>query len=299
MMDTVYKKDENVLCFHGPLMYEAKILKAEYWSALDHGENEGNHYFVHYKGWKQKWDEWVPESRICKINEENLARQKDLQAIHAIRRDEGKKGGGDGAQSIAGSKRKHNNQTSSSQRETSVESEADYLKRPEIQLTIPDILKVQLVDDWEYITKEQRLVSLPRQPTVQQVLQEYKEQAVQKVKLQLQKDIIAEVVAGLQVYFDRALGNILLYRQERLQYADFIKQNPDCLTSPSLFYGAEHLLRLFVQMPSLVAHTTMDQDSILLLRDQMTSIVEYLAKNQDKFFMKEYDNAPPEYLTRH
>ncbi|KAJ2303608.1 Esa1p-associated factor, partial [Coemansia sp. RSA 2704] len=38
----------------------------------------GPHYFVHYKGWKQTWDEWVDESRALKFTEENLAKQKAL-----------------------------------------------------------------------------------------------------------------------------------------------------------------------------------------------------------------------------
>lgn len=31
------------------------------------------------------------------------------------------------------------------------------MKRPEIKITIPDALKVQLVDDWEAITKNQQV----------------------------------------------------------------------------------------------------------------------------------------------
>ena len=31
-----------------------------------------NLYFVHYNGWSKKWDEWVDESRILKINALNL-----------------------------------------------------------------------------------------------------------------------------------------------------------------------------------------------------------------------------------
>jgi hypothetical protein len=59
------------------------------------------------------------------------------------------------------------------------------------------------------------------------------------------------VIAGLQVYFDRALGANLLYRSERLQYAEIRKQY---VTGPtvkvgeekdmSTIYGAEHLVRL-------------------------------------------------------
>jgi mortality factor 4-like protein 1 len=46
-----FKEKESVLCYHGPLMYEAKILKAEFWEDRDDLE-DGPYYFVHYRGWK-------------------------------------------------------------------------------------------------------------------------------------------------------------------------------------------------------------------------------------------------------
>lgn len=55
-MSISYAPSERVLCYHGPLIYEAKVLKAENWD-----ENTtklgsiGPHYYVHYKGWKQTW----------------------------------------------------------------------------------------------------------------------------------------------------------------------------------------------------------------------------------------------------
>jgi len=48
---------------------------------------------------------------------------------------------------------------------------------------------------------------------------------------------------GIQLYFDRALGNILLYRFEREQYNNIIKENEE--KSMSEVYGVEHLIRLF------------------------------------------------------
>ena len=46
--------NERVLCYHGPLIYEAKILKAETWDERNTQSGVvGPHYYVHYKGWKQ------------------------------------------------------------------------------------------------------------------------------------------------------------------------------------------------------------------------------------------------------
>ena len=49
-----FNPNERVLCYHGPLIYEAKILKAETWDATNTQTGAlGVHYYVHYKGWKQ------------------------------------------------------------------------------------------------------------------------------------------------------------------------------------------------------------------------------------------------------
>lgn len=71
-----YVKDEKVLCFHHEMLYEAKILEVQ--------QSEDAHflYRIHYKGWKNTWDDWVPQDRIRKLNDENreLALQLMQQA---------------------------------------------------------------------------------------------------------------------------------------------------------------------------------------------------------------------------
>ena len=76
-----FTPNERVLCYHGPLIYEAKVLKAETWDERTTQTGVvGAHYYVHYKGWKQTWDEWVDASRLLKFNETNIALQKALQS---------------------------------------------------------------------------------------------------------------------------------------------------------------------------------------------------------------------------
>ena len=88
-----------------------------------------------------------------KLNDENLQKQTDLQATYAHRKEElplhlytitHNKAE---LSTTAGRKRI---------RELAMEQD-DYLRRPEIRVPIPDSLKVMLVDDWEYITKDQRV----------------------------------------------------------------------------------------------------------------------------------------------
>lgn len=47
MPKQMFEKDEKVLCFHGELLYEAKILEV-----IQDSPSEPFQYRVHYKGWK-------------------------------------------------------------------------------------------------------------------------------------------------------------------------------------------------------------------------------------------------------
>ena len=110
--------------------------------------------------------------------------------------------------------------------------------------------------------------------------------------------VLPTIVSGLKVYFDKALGSNLLYRFERPQYAEIRKRY---VTGPtvqvnqeremSAIYGAEHLLRMIglsfsslsaigpdstslpVSLPSMVAGSTMDPESVGLVRDYVTELL--------------------------
>ena len=55
--------------------------------------------------------------------------------------------------------------------------------------------------------------------------------------------LLSEIISGITLYFDKALGNNLLYRFERAQYVEQKRASSD--KAMSEIYGAEHLLRLF------------------------------------------------------
>lgn len=108
---------------------------------------------------------------------------------------------------------------------------------------MPDQLKARLVDDWEWITKDHRLVPLPRNPSVAEILTEYRLSVPMKRPGSAEADVFDEIMTGLQQYFEKCLGTILLYRFERQQYADIRKKYGDGLKLSEI-YGAEHFLRL-------------------------------------------------------
>ena len=94
-----------------------------------------------------------------------------------------------------------------------LQQEDSFLARPSVKLVIPDHIKAILVDDWENVTKNQQLVPLPCKHSVNSILKDYVEN--ERPKRQpgsAQADILEEVVAGLNLYFEKCLGRILLYR---------------------------------------------------------------------------------------
>ena len=57
-----YSRDEKALCFHGELLYEAKVLDIRPVDAND--KQSGYHYKVHYKGWKNTYVMLLQESTL-------------------------------------------------------------------------------------------------------------------------------------------------------------------------------------------------------------------------------------------
>lgn len=163
-----------------------------------------------------------------------------------------------------------------------------------MRLEIPDLLKAQLVDDWEWVTKDNRLVPLPRSPTVQEILDRYAATQPRKDPRTAEAAIFHEVLDGLRAYFDKCLGNMLLYKFERQQYLEVRKKYGDGHPMSQVF-GAEHLLRLFVSMQDLVAATEMDPQAVAVLRRHLTGMLKYMLKHYKELFLREYDVTSPYY----
>ena len=90
--------------------------------------------------------------------------------------------------------------------------EDSFLARPSVKLVIPDHIKAILVDDWENVTKQSLVVPLPAEHSVKSILEAYVEsERHTRLEGSAQADILEEVVAGLNLYFDKCLGRILLY----------------------------------------------------------------------------------------
>ncbi|KAK7018594.1 MRG-domain-containing protein [Favolaschia claudopus] len=303
-----YNTGETVLCYHGPLIYVAKVLKVQAPEADEKNAFtglEGQHYFVHYKGWKTTWDEWVPATRLLKDNEVNRLKQKEVQREHgpsAAARAQPKASTSAAKDPAAGTSASVSTRTGT-RKDTGTRGtkrgrdDPDGVRKPEMKLLIPEQLKSKLVDDWETVTKDNKLVTLPRSPTVQELLQQF-ETFIQETQPPSLRDPLAlapTVISGLQVYFDRSLANHLLYRFERPQYtsirAKYITGQKVIIGQEkemSEIYGAEHLLRMLVTLPTMVAQSSLDAESTDIVRDYVNELLAWMMQEQSRLFQPDY-----------
>ncbi|KAH7419790.1 MRG-domain-containing protein [Cadophora sp. MPI-SDFR-AT-0126] len=182
--------------------------------------------------------------------------------------------------------------------------EETFHTRPSIHLPVPDHIKAILVDDWENVTKNQQLVPLPAAQPVNKILDDYLDfEQPRRQAGTPQADILLEVIAGLKEYFEKTLGRILLYRFERSQYIEvregFNKDTGDFAgKTVGDTYGAEHLCRLIVTLPELIAQTNMDAQSSNRLREELTKLTIWIGRNVTKYFVSEYETPSPEYVEK-
>ncbi|XP_071710986.1 protein MRG1-like isoform X1 [Rutidosis leptorrhynchoides] len=280
----IYSDGEKVLAYHGPRIYQAKVQKVEI------RKNEWK-YFVHYLGWSKNWDEWVGGDRLMKYTDENIMKQQALDSKQGV--DKNPKSGRstqtkpkvlnevkvekEDIKNSGAKGKKRKSELSTEKENASVEKS--------LKIQIPSALKKLLVDDWEYVNNQDKLVTLPRSPNVDDILTKYLEYRTKKDGIMT--DAVGEILKGLRCYFDRALPVILLYNKERKQFQDLVTDN----ISPSTIYGAEHLLRLFVKLPDLLPYANIEEDLAIRLQQKFMDFLRFLQKNQSSFFNSSYDGS--------
>lgn len=238
-----YEEGERVIASHGQQLYEAKR-------------------------WKRSWDEWVGADRLMKLTDENIQRMShvnkqvaDVKAGHLSPSkfgSRGEKNKKDPASMCCKRKRKQMAKVNSNE-----------CVEKFINISIPQTLKKQLMDDFESIKQMDKLVKLPRSPNVDDIINKYLEH--RRKKDVVMSTSLGEVLSGLCAYFNKALPVMLLYNKERQQYQQAINEN----TSPSAVYGAEHLLRLFVKLPTLLHDLNIEEETLQNLQKNFHDFLKY------------------------
>ncbi|KAH3666131.1 hypothetical protein OGAPHI_004320 [Ogataea philodendri] len=303
---STFELGDKVLVYQGELLYEAKILKIFYpLSKIIKSNDEKSKevietepdakfldkfraakaYFVHYKGWKPKWDEWVLSDRMLVYNNENLIKQKELV--------QSQKTAGTTVQETR-PKVKLTIKSTQKQSRNGSAAVSDSSKKTELKIQIPGTIKYVLVDDWENVTKKRQLVKLPSKNNVSKILTAYLTQLQLNVTNgdDPELDNKLETVRSLPIFFNNALGSLLLYRHERTQYKSILDRFPDA--EMCQVYGLNHLLRLCSILPNLVIQANMDSQSILLIRSFLEDFYQFLSDNL-KELTEEYENDLPTY----
>ncbi|CAK9174730.1 unnamed protein product [Ilex paraguariensis] len=263
-----FQEGEKVLAYHSQRLYEAKVEKIEFQMEW--------RYFVHYHGWNRNWDEWVSIDRLMKHTEENVQKQQELNKRQDIEKNT-KLGRASQPKpktsAVSRGKKRKNDSVLKEKGKTPLEKL--------VNIQIPPTLKKQLVDDCEFITHLGKLVKLPRTPNVVEILNKYHDYRMKKDEMIA--DSVGEILNGLRCYFDKSLPAMLLYKSERQQYQE-IEDN----VSPSIVYGAEHLLRLFVKLPELLYDANIEEETLKELQQKLHDFLKFLQKNQSAFFLPTY-----------
>ncbi|XP_065881114.1 protein MRG2-like isoform X2 [Euphorbia lathyris] len=255
---SLYEVGEMVLALNDNKFWTAKVVEINY-------ESKTWKYFIHYMGWKKSWDEWLGEECLKKLNDDNVHNficKDNTKAVQAS------------ASVIRGKKKR---------RKGALDMGKDTVPMENfVNLQLSSMLKKQLLDDCEFISLMGKLVKLPRSPNVDAILRMYISYRSEKHG-EVSK-ALKEFAMCLCGFFNKALPVILLYKSERDQYTDAIKDG----SAPSAVYGAEHLLRLYVKLPELLAGANIEEETLMVLQTNFVSFLKFLKMNQTSFFLSAY-----------
>ena len=192
-------------------------------------------------------------------------------------------------------------------------------KRPPSQVSavvLPFALKKALVEQWEIISQCGMMPCLPAPITVRRALDKYLEsknvplnasdtaaetaekndgEEMAKTARDTGKDEETEnreqewrdMADGIAMLFDEALASRLLYREEMAQLRT-LDSIPDFSAMPfSELYGCEHLLRLFVRLPDMIAGD-LDESEARPIIAKVNDFVRFLHKNHASLLTQTY-----------
>lgn len=293
----VYKPKigDRIICEHKGLKYEARVLNSRK-DPNSQDKNAEMQFLIHYQGWNKNWDEWVGESRIYQYNETNVASMKEQRVAPSK-----SKGTGSARKKLAIQQTQSNTSSTSTQgdgKESSISIDLDEIipLEQEVKIKIPDELKDWLIDDDNCI-KNKKLTVLPARATISMIFKDFVNHKKITTKTPGEKEaILLELTLGIKDYFNIMLGSHLLYKFERLQYQNLLKDEGKDVDL-TCHYGVIHLIRLFTKIGKPLAATTLDSQNIQTIVNYIQELLKFISKQSSLFDLeRNYTVAPPEYI---
>nr|CAG8587469.1 12582_t:CDS:10 [Entrophospora candida] len=254
-----FVENETVLCFHGPLLYEAKILEVKNLDPKDSiAGKKGLHYFPPREDIKVTQPEYT---KIPKKYTQKHKRQKIIDENSKNNSSNLNENNSDQIENKGGSIQKSYDEDLAKDQKI-VDNDKKFTEFFETKIIMPQPLKIKLIEDWEIITKNQKNTinesvdnSTIDSPSKQSIVSNDESSNFEMNKMELYN----EITEGILTYFNKSLQKILLYNYERVQNTEIRVANPD--KEYSEIYGAEHLLRLFVEIPQLLSQNEFNQST--------------------------------------
>ncbi|KAK2087291.1 Mortality factor 4-like protein 1 [Saguinus oedipus] len=231
------------------------------------------------------------ESRVLKYVDTNLQKQRELQKANQEQYAEGKMRGAAPGKKTSGLQQKNvevktkknkqktpgtgdggstseNPQPPRKKRDRvdpTMENEETFMNGVEVNVKIPEELKLWLVGDRDLITRQKQLFYLPA------------------------RRMWIPFLRIMQINYEKSRGNT---DNKEYAYAEILADHPDAPVSQ--VYGAPHLLRLFVRIGAMLAYTPLDEKSLALLLNYLHDFLKHLAKNSATLFSaSDYEAVPP------
>jgi len=265
--------NQKVLCrdvSNSSHYYESKITKLK---ALGNNEWE---FFVHYHGWSSRWDRWVNAEDLIEDTQENRALYLETKnAAVEQHQAEVKKKRKEKLNDSARKKRRKGDENLPPNGEYTREFAEKRIASYQDYCELPFTLKTVVVDEGDKVTRKgyvnpkcydvnppslppRSVHNLPATVTVQQALQHYQKKRGGSGVTEAKRAQVKAFCQGLALVFDSALPVVLLYPEERPQYAS-LQNDPNCKDKrPCQIYGCEFLLRLMIRLPTLLITEPLD-----------------------------------------
>ena len=290
-----------VYCREGPKSYPAIVREVRQIGAHNHNSSHSIttstwEYFIHYKGWNSRWDQWKKEEELSRSPQKEAISMDNQEVEHQTTN-----ATTEHPCSVSPLSKKEISEPSSIARDsvdhTATASANKLLLVYQHACELPLTLKIVLVQEGERIREHDSLHSLAHNQrkkfvSVHAVLQAFFSNITfMDDEDELDKDTTtgsstassSSTMKMLTQLFEHALPKCLLYNErEQSQYEKYIDTSPQ--KSISETYPAEFVLRFWTRLPYLLVALHDETVPTNLLQD----FVVFLQQHRNKFFLQQF-----------